>query len=121
MDVAYSLKNRFTFAAVKNAAGRFQLPGLRGIAAAASSVKRLPADNSVSIVNPSKKAKLAYPISTFTWVIVPLQSSKAADLRLFIGWAVTKASLSGRSCCSSRCRRSSRPRHSGRWHASTHK
>jgi phosphate transport system substrate-binding protein len=95
VDVAYSLKNHFTFAAVQNAAGRFQLPGLRGIAAAAASVKRLPADNSVSIVNPSKKAKLAYPISTFTWVIVPLQTSKAAELRQFIGWAITKGQSFG--------------------------
>lgn len=46
-------------------------------------------------MNPSKKAKLAYPISTFTWVIVPLQSSKAADLRLFIGWALTKGQSFG--------------------------
>jgi phosphate transport system substrate-binding protein len=66
VDVAYSLKNHFTFAAVKNAAGKYQLPGLRGIAAAAASVKRLPADNAVSIVNPSKKSKFAYPIATRT-------------------------------------------------------
>jgi phosphate transport system substrate-binding protein len=95
VDVAYSLANHFTFAAVKNAAGKYQLPGLRGIAAAAASVKRLPADNSVSIVNPPKKAKLAYPISTFTWVIVPLQTSKAPELRSFIGWALTKGQTFG--------------------------
>jgi phosphate transport system substrate-binding protein len=97
VDVAYSLKNHFTFAAVKNAAGKYQLPGLRGIAAAAASVKKLPADNAVSIVNPSKKAKLAYPISTFTWVIVPMQTSKAQELRSFIGWAITKGQSFGPS------------------------
>jgi phosphate transport system substrate-binding protein len=97
VDIAYSLKNHFTFAAVKNSAGKYQLPGLRGIAAAAASVKKLPADNAISIVNPSKKAKLAYPISTFTWVIVPLQTGKAPELRSFIGWAITKGQTFGPS------------------------
>jgi phosphate transport system substrate-binding protein len=95
VDVAYSLTNHLTFAAIKNAAGKYQLPGLRGTAAAAATVKRLHADNSVSIVNPSKKAKLAYPIATFTWVIVPLQTSKAPELRQFIGWAITKGQSFG--------------------------
>jgi len=95
VDLAYSLKNHFTFAAVQNAAGKFQLPGLRGIAAAAATVMRLPADNSISIVNPSKKAQFAYPISTFTWVIVPLRTSKAPDLKRFISWALTKGQSFG--------------------------
>ena len=44
----------------------------------------------MSIVNPPKKYDNAYPISTFTYVIVPLQSSKATDLKHLLFWAVTK-------------------------------
>jgi phosphate transport system substrate-binding protein len=95
VDVAYSLKNHLSFAAVQNAAGTYQLPNLRSIAAAASTVKRLPADNGVSIVNPSKRVKHAYPICTFTWVILPLQASKASALKTFVNWALTKGQSFG--------------------------
>jgi phosphate transport system substrate-binding protein len=90
IDVAYSLKNHFKFAAIQNAAQKFTLPGLRQIAAAASTVKRVAARNSgISIVNPGKKYPTAYPISTFTYVIVPEKTAKAKELRQFIGWALT--------------------------------
>jgi hypothetical protein len=42
------------------------------------------------IVNPPKAAgKLAYPISTYTYVIVPKQSAKATQMRKVIFWALT--------------------------------
>ena len=91
VDIAYSLKNHFKFAAIQNKAGKFALPGLRQIAAAASTVKRVAARNGgISIVNPGKKYPTAYPISTFTYVIVPEKTAKAKELRQFIGWALTK-------------------------------
>ena len=42
------------------------------------------------IVNPPKSAALAYPISTYTYVIVPQQTSHAAELRKLIFWALTQ-------------------------------
>jgi phosphate transport system substrate-binding protein len=90
VDVAYALSNKIRFAAIQNAAGKFQYPGLRGIKAAASTVKKLPADNNLSIVNPPKSEPLAYPICTFTYVILPTQSAKAAELRRFVFWALTQ-------------------------------
>jgi phosphate transport system substrate-binding protein len=99
VDVAYSLKNHFTFFAVQNAAGKFALPGLKQIASAASTIKTvssIPADNSLSIVNPSKAKPDAYPICTFTYIIVPLKSDKAADLRKFVFWALTGGQKLGR-------------------------
>ena len=90
IDVAYSLKNRFFFAAVKNRAGVYQLPGLRGIAAAGKTILRVaPNNGGISIVNPSKRQKLAYPICTFTYVIVARQTSKANELKQFIRWAIS--------------------------------
>jgi phosphate transport system substrate-binding protein len=89
VDVAYALKNHLKFMAVKNASGVYTTPGLRGINAAASTIKKVPASNEMHIVNPAKGDKLAYPIATFTYVILPLKSSKAADLRKFVFYAVS--------------------------------
>jgi phosphate transport system substrate-binding protein len=89
VDEAYSLKNGFKVAKVQNRAGKFQLPGLKGIAAAAATIHRVPSNGALSIVNPPKSQKLAYPICTFTYVIVPLKSSKASTLKQFISWAIT--------------------------------
>jgi len=90
ISAAYTLSNHLRVAAVKNASGFYATPGLRGIAAAAALVKSVPANNEMHIVNPPKGAKLAYPISTFTYVIVSQQSSHAAELRKFIFWALTQ-------------------------------
>jgi len=89
-DVAFALQNHLKYFAMENKSGKFTTPGSRGILAAASSDQKPAADNSLSIVNPPKKFPNAYPISTFTYVIVPLQSNKAADLKHFLFWAVTK-------------------------------
>jgi phosphate transport system substrate-binding protein len=91
VDVAFSLSNHFKFAAVQNRAGTFALPGLNGIEAAGKTILRVaPNNGGISIVNPSKRQKLAYPICTFTYVIIPKSSSKAADLKKFVRWAITK-------------------------------
>ena len=88
VDVAFALKNKLKFMSVQNASGRFTTPGLRGITAAAATVKSVPATNEMHIVNPPKADPLAYPICTFTYVILPTKSNKAADLRKFIFYAV---------------------------------
>lgn len=89
VDVAYALKNRLFFFAVKNQAGKFQLPGIKQINAAAATVKSVPADNALSIVDPDKSAPDAYPISTFTWVILPKKSSKASLVKKFVLYAIS--------------------------------
>jgi phosphate transport system substrate-binding protein len=89
VDVAYSLRSHFSFFAMQNAAGQFTLPGLRGIAGAAATVRKVPANNELSIVNPSKGYKQAYPICTFTYVILPLKTDNAPALRKFVFWALT--------------------------------
>ena len=88
-DVAYALANKLKFARVKNKAGKWALPGLRSINSAASSVDKVTGNGEISIVNPAKNQPLAYPISTFTYVLAPTASSKAAELRKFIYWAIT--------------------------------
>ena len=62
--------------------------GSRPIAAAAATAS-FRSDNSVSIVDQPASAKSAYPLSTFTYAIVPQSSSKTAALKTFMTYAVT--------------------------------
>jgi phosphate transport system substrate-binding protein len=91
VDVAYSLKSKFKIAAIRNRANKFQLPGLRQIQAAAASITKLRnSQNAYTAVDPNPRQPKAYPICTFTWAIVPLKTGKAAELKRFIDWALTK-------------------------------
>jgi phosphate transport system substrate-binding protein len=95
-DVAYALKNKLRFASILNKDGKYATPGLRGIAAAAATLpKKISGNGQLSIVDPPKGNPLSYPICTFTYIIVPSASSKAADLRKMIYWAVTTGQKSG--------------------------
>ena len=93
VDAAYSIQNKFQFALIQNRAG-----GNRDARRARRARRRsatLPAKVTnlaqLKIVDPPQECgKKAYPISTFTYVIVPTSSGdKAADLRKFVYWAVT--------------------------------
>jgi phosphate transport system substrate-binding protein len=90
-DVAYALKSHLNYFRIKNRSGIYTVPALRNILQAAKLDTSPAADGSLSIVNPpkAKKYKNAYPISTYTYVIVPTTTSKAKDLKIFISWAVT--------------------------------
>ncbi len=89
VDVAFSLRSHFSFFRVKNKAGVFQLPGTRAIKAAAATVTKVPANNELHIVDPPKSQRLAYPICTFVYVILPTKSENAAALRKFVVWGMT--------------------------------
>lgn len=88
--IAYVLENEFDFAEVENAAGKFVEPGIKSISAAAATLKSVPANNEVTIVDPPSSAPEAYPISTFTYVLAPEESKSASTLKAFIQWAITK-------------------------------
>ena len=96
VDVAYSLQNKLRTAWIQNASGKYASPGLRGIKAAADTLpKKISGDGALSIVNPPKGNPLAYPIATFTYIIVPTSSSKSAELRKMVYWAVTQGQKYG--------------------------
>jgi len=59
------------------------------IAAAANATKTIGANNEMHIVDPPKSALLAYPISTYTYVIIPQKTGNAFPLKKFIFWALT--------------------------------
>jgi phosphate transport system substrate-binding protein len=97
VDAAYSITNKLQFAMIQNKAGKFTTPGIRGITQALSQLpKKVTSLSQLKIVDPPRNAgALAYPISTFTYVIAPTNSPKAEDLRKFIYWAVTQGQRFG--------------------------
>ena len=88
-DIAFAITNKIPVMAVKNAAGKYLTPGLVSIAAAAAAFNKVPANNEMHITNPPKSAQKAYPIATYTYVIVPQVTPKAALLKRFIFYALT--------------------------------
>jgi phosphate transport system substrate-binding protein len=86
--IAYVSTSSLDYALVQNAAGKFPVPAIPSILAAAKTAT-IPADNATSITNPPASAPGAYPISTFTYAIVPESSDKASTLRPFLAYAVT--------------------------------
>ena len=89
LGISYALSNDLDFALVRNAAGNFPAPGPSTILAAAKTVETIPPDNAISITDPPASAPNGYPISTFTYAIVPKDSPKASTLRPFLTYAVT--------------------------------
>jgi phosphate transport system substrate-binding protein len=89
LGISYVFSNDLNFVLVENAAGKFPPPALPSIAAAAKTVTTIPPDNAISITDPPASAPDAYPISTFTYAIVPESSAKASTLRAFLTYAVT--------------------------------
>jgi phosphate transport system substrate-binding protein len=89
----YAIQNHIAKAQLKNASGKYVLPKISSIEAAAQLVKgtKIPANNKISLTNPprSKKYKNAWPMSTFTYVIVPTSSPKAAAIKAFIKFALS--------------------------------
>jgi phosphate transport system substrate-binding protein len=91
-DAAYAIQNKIPFALIKNRAGGNASPGVRGVTAALCDVPaKVTRLAQLKIVDPAAKCgKRAYPISTFTYVIVPTNSGdKAQTLRQFVYWTVT--------------------------------
>lgn len=94
VELAYAKQNNLPVASLKNAAGEFVAPSVDGAtAAAAGAVAALPAttDYRVSIVNAPGKG--AYPISSFTWLLVYQHQTDAVKLKKltdFMKWAFTE-------------------------------
>jgi phosphate transport system substrate-binding protein len=89
IELIYAVQNKIPYGIVKNASGEFVKASLESVTAAAASVKTMPADFRVSITNPPGKD--AYPISSFTWLLIPAQSKDAARGKIiadFLTWMV---------------------------------
>jgi phosphate transport system substrate-binding protein len=89
IELIYAVQNNIPYGVVRNAAGNFVKASLESVTAAAGSVQNMPADFRVSITN--APGKDAYPISSFTWLLIPVRSKDAAKGKIladFLNWMV---------------------------------
>ena len=88
VELIYAVQNKMSYGLVKNGAGKFVKASTDGVtAAAAAAAKTMPADYRVSITN--APGATSYPISSFTWLLIPTHStdaSKAQALSGFLTW-----------------------------------
>lgn len=87
VELIYAVNNKMPYGQVKNAAGKYITASFDSVTAAAASVKDMPKDFRVSITNAPGAA--AYPISTFTWLLIPSRISDATkrkDITDFLKW-----------------------------------
>jgi phosphate transport system substrate-binding protein len=85
VELIYAQQNKMSFGLVKNSSGKFLKASTDGVtAAAASTAKTMPADYRVSITNAAGPD--SYPISSFTWILIPTQSKDAAKTKALVGF-----------------------------------
>ena len=90
VELIYAVQNKISYGSLKNAAGNFVKATLESVTEAAASAPSMPADFRVSITN--APGKTAYPISSFTWLLIPEQSKdpkKGKILADFLNWMAT--------------------------------
>lgn len=95
VELIYAVRNHLPYGKVRNEAGEFIKADLPSVAAAAAASKEMPADFRISITDESGKG--VYPISTFTWLLIPEKISdpqKRTALTGFLKWAITKGQAS---------------------------
>jgi phosphate transport system substrate-binding protein len=91
VELIYAVSNKMPYGSVQNAAGTFVKASLDSVTAAAASMKDMPEDFRVSITN--APGKDAYPISSFTWLLVPEEWADAGKEKAFVDfltWMVDK-------------------------------
>jgi phosphate transport system substrate-binding protein len=88
VELIYAVQNKMAYGSVKNASGSFVKADFNTVTeAAAAAAKTMPDDFRVSITNAA--GKNAYPISTFTWLLIPSHipdAAKAKTIKAFLQW-----------------------------------
>jgi phosphate transport system substrate-binding protein len=91
VELTYAVQSKIPYGLVKNASGQFIKASLNSVSeAAAGAAQNMPADFRVSITN--APGENAYPISTFTWLLIPSQISdarKGQAIKTFLNWMLT--------------------------------
>jgi phosphate transport system substrate-binding protein len=94
VELAYASQNGMSIALLQNAAGNFVAPTIESVTAAAAGVAdTLSADSDyrISIVN--APGRDAYPISSFSWILIyqtPPDPAKGRTVVEFLKWALTE-------------------------------
>jgi phosphate transport system substrate-binding protein len=91
VELIYAVQNKTPYGDVRNRAGKFVQATLETVtAAAAAAAGNMPEDFRVSITDPAGAE--AYPIASFTWLLVPTQiknAEKGAAIRKFLDWMLS--------------------------------
>lgn len=91
VELIYAVQSKMGYGSVRNKAGAFVKADFDSVtAAAAAFAKNMPEDFRVSITDAPGKG--AYPIATFTWLLIPSQFADAAkkkDITDFLKWMMT--------------------------------
>src|SRR5262249_51587298 len=91
VELIYAIQNKMEYGKVRNSSGTFMKADLNSVtAAAAGAAKQMPEDFRVSITN--APGKDAYPISSFTWLLIPSKISDPAKKKAmtdFLHWMLT--------------------------------
>ena len=91
VELLYALQNKIGYGQVKNSSGSYVKADVASVTeAAAGAAKNMPDDFRVSITN--APGKNAYPISSFTWLLIPVKFSdpaKAKTVKEFLQWMLT--------------------------------
>jgi phosphate transport system substrate-binding protein len=88
VGLAYAISSELSMPLVENSAGEFPEPGVKSVEAAAAAISKIGPNNEISLADLPASAKGAYPISTYTYAIVPLATEKAAEMKKFIEYAI---------------------------------
>jgi phosphate transport system substrate-binding protein len=87
VELIYAVQNKIETGLVRNAGGVFMKATVESVTAAAANSKQMPPDYRVSVTN--APGKDAYPISSFTWLLIPNpapDSAKGKIIKDFLTW-----------------------------------
>ena len=91
VELIYAISNKLPYADIKNAAGNYISPSLESVTSAAAGIK-LPKDTDFRVSITNAPGPQAYPIASFTWLLVKKDNkdlAKAKLIRDFLTWMVT--------------------------------
>ncbi|HEY1767354.1 MAG TPA: phosphate ABC transporter substrate-binding protein PstS [Terracidiphilus sp.] len=89
VELIYALQNHIAFGLMKNAAGNWVKASIEGVTEAAAGIQNMPADYRISITN--APGANAYPISSFTYLLIPTHPTDAAKekvLKDLLSWCI---------------------------------
>jgi len=90
VELNYAIQDKLSIGTVRNAAGHWVEASAQSVTQAAAGIPEIPADFRVSITDATGDE--AYPISSFTWLLVPVRATDAAKgkaIRELVTWVVT--------------------------------
>jgi phosphate transport system substrate-binding protein len=88
VELAYAISSKLETAMIKNKKNEFVAANVESISKAAASIKDVSGDLRISVINTDGKG--VYPISSFTWILLPENAASAPlkAVRAFLQWAL---------------------------------